>query len=138
MRTYPLYPLRFHPIFRHYLWGGRRLATQLGKPLAPGEKCAESWEICDHGPDQTVVAGGPLAGTTLAELVAGRGAELLGRHYPQARFPFLVKFLDAAECLSVQVHPDDAQAANSSRQMPERPKPGWLSTPSRAASSMPA
>lgn len=106
-----LYPLRFRPILRRYIWGGRRLETSLGKSLPPGNDWAESWEICDHGPDQSVVELGPLAGTTLANLVAQHGAELLGRHHPQTRFPLLLKFLDAAQRLSVQVHPDDARAA---------------------------
>jgi len=105
-----LYPLRFRPIFRRYVWGGRKLGTLLGKPIGEGE-CAESWEICDRGPDQSVVAEGPLAGTTLAQLVAERGSELFGRHAPQSRFPLLLKFLDARQKLSVQVHPDDARAA---------------------------
>jgi mannose-6-phosphate isomerase len=105
------YPLRFHPLLRRYIWGGRRLGTVLGKDLGPGDDYAESWEICDHGPDQSVVEGGPLAGTPLGQLVRERGEELLGRHAPQARFPLLMKFLDAARSLSVQVHPNDAQAA---------------------------
>jgi len=107
----PLYPLRFRPIPRRYLWGGRRLATSLGKKVPPGENWAESWEIVDHGPDQSVVEFGPLAETTLGRLVRERGSELLGRHHPQPRFPLLLKFLDAAAPLSVQVHPDDARAA---------------------------
>jgi mannose-6-phosphate isomerase len=106
-----LYPLRFHPLFKRYLWGGRKLESSLGKVLGPGDDYAESWEICDHGCDQSVVAWGPLAGATLAELVARHGSELLGRHHPQARFPLLVKFLDACKTLSVQVHPNDVQAA---------------------------
>jgi mannose-6-phosphate isomerase len=107
----PLYPLRFRLLVRRYIWGNRRLETCLGKPLGPGNDYAESWEVCDHGADQSVVEQGPLAGTTLGELVLQRGAELLGRHHPQSRFPLLVKFLDAAKALSVQVHPNDAQAA---------------------------
>ena len=106
-----LYPLRFRPIPRRYLWGGQRLAASLGKKVPPGEKLAESWEIVDHGPDQSVVEFGPLAETTLGWLVRERGSELLGRHHPQPRFPLLLKFLDAAATLSVQVHPDDARAA---------------------------
>jgi mannose-6-phosphate isomerase len=105
-----LYPLRFRPILRQYLWGGRRLA-QLGKPLGSGEHYAESWEICDHAADQSVVQAGPLVGKTLHELVSQHGAELLGRHHPLPRFPLLLKFLDAQERLSVQVHPNDQQAA---------------------------
>ncbi|HEY1601843.1 MAG TPA: type I phosphomannose isomerase catalytic subunit [Pirellulales bacterium] len=107
----PLYPLRFQPLFRRYLWGGQRLATLLNKPIGDSATCAESWEICDHDADQSIVAGGPLEGTTLANLVNERGGELLGRHAPQSRFPLLYKFLDAREKLSVQVHPDDTRAA---------------------------
>ena len=113
-----LYPLRFRPILRPYPWGGRRLETVLGKPLPPGDHWAESWEIADHGPDQSVVEFGRLAGTTLGQLVAQHGRELLGQLRrtdipvcPEPQFPLLVKFLDAANTLSVQVHPDDARAA---------------------------
>ncbi|HJT34255.1 MAG TPA: type I phosphomannose isomerase catalytic subunit [Pirellulales bacterium] len=109
--TAPLYPLRFRPILRRYLWGGRRLGTHLGKPLAEGDDFAESWEVCDRGDDQSLVHAGSLAGTSLAELLATRGEEILGRHAPQPRFPLLFKFLDAQKTLSVQVHPDDARAA---------------------------
>lgn len=111
--TGSLYPLRFHPLLRHYLWGGVCLGTKLGKSVEPGRTCAESWEVCDHGSDQSVVAFGPLAGTTLETLVQTHGPELLGRHVadPPKRFPLLLKFLDAADLLSVQVHPNDALAA---------------------------
>jgi mannose-6-phosphate isomerase len=105
-----LYPLRFHPILRRYLWGGRRLES-LGKPLGEGDDYAESWEIVDRGPDQSVVAAGPLAGQTLHELLSSRAGALLGRHAGVAQFPLLIKFLDARERLSLQVHPDDARAA---------------------------
>jgi mannose-6-phosphate isomerase len=87
------------------------LETCLGKAIGPGNDYAESWEIADHGADQSIVDGGPLAGATLSELVRSRGPELLGRHHPQSSFPLLVKFLDAAQSLSVQVHPNDEQAA---------------------------
>jgi mannose-6-phosphate isomerase len=107
----PLYPLRFRLLVRRYLWGNRRLETCLGKPLGPGNDYAESWEVSDHGADQSIVDQGPLAGMALGELVRQRGPELLGRHHPQPRFPLLVKFLDAALPLSVQVHPNDEQAA---------------------------
>lgn len=107
----PLYPLRFEPILKRYLWGGRRLGQVLNKPLGEGDDYAESWEICDRPNDQTVIAAGPLQGTTLGELVRTRGEELLGRHAPQPRFPLLFKFLDAQKTLSVQVHPDDERAS---------------------------
>lgn len=106
-----LTPLRFAPLLRRYIWGGRRLESVLGKHLPPGDDYAESWEICDRGDDQSIVAAGPLAGTSLGDLVRARGRELLGRHHPQPRFPLLFKFLDAQRALSVQVHPDDERAA---------------------------
>jgi mannose-6-phosphate isomerase len=82
----------------------------LGKNIGDSGACAESWEVCDLGPVQSVVADGPLNGTTLHELVLQRGRELLGRHHPAPRFPLLLKFLDAAQNLSVQIHPDDNTA----------------------------
>jgi mannose-6-phosphate isomerase len=125
IKTTSLYPLRFQPIFRRYLWGGRRLAEVLHKPIGDAT-AAESWEIVDHEEDQSVVAEGHLQGMTLRQLIAGRGDELLGRHvyerisaasipaHLRHRFPLLLKFLDANQHLSVQVHPDDAFGATLS------------------------
>lgn len=110
MKTH-LPPLRFEPIFRRYLWGGRRLKTLLDKPIGDGHDYAESWEVVDHGVDQSRVAYGEWAGTTLGELVRQHGDALLGRHAPREQFPLLFKFLDGQQRLSLQVHPNDAQAA---------------------------
>lgn len=104
-------PLRFRPLLKRALWGGRRLGDVLRKPIGAESDYAESWEIVDHDSDQSVVVGGPWAGRTLAELTAEEGPALLGRHDPQPRFPLLFKFLDCQAKLSVQVHPDDACAA---------------------------
>jgi len=104
-------PLLLTPLYRRYLWGGRRFATSLGRDLPPGDDYAESWELVDRGADQSVVATGPLAGTTLGSLVRNRGRELLGGTAPLEAFPLLFKFLDARLDLSVQVHPDDSRAA---------------------------
>jgi mannose-6-phosphate isomerase len=103
-------PLRFEPILRQYLWGDRRLA-ELGKRLGDGDHYAESWELVDHGKDQSIVADGPLAGWNLHDLAIQHGAALFGRHHPQRQFPLLFKYLDCRQTLSVQVHPNDAQAA---------------------------
>jgi mannose-6-phosphate isomerase len=101
--------LCFEPILRRLIWGGRRLGTVLHKPIGAASDYAESWEISDYHDKVSVVKGGPLAGTTLRELVRTRGQELFGAA-PGTRdqFPLLVKFIDAHEALSVQVHPDDA------------------------------
>lgn len=99
--------LQFRPIFKRYRWGGRRLATVLNKPIGE-DTCAESWEVVDHGDDQSIVIDGPHAGRALHELVMEDAASLVGRDASQ--FPLLVKFLDAADRLSVQVHPDDRRA----------------------------
>jgi mannose-6-phosphate isomerase len=108
-------PLRFKPILREYLWGGRRLGTDLSKPIGSGRHYAESWEVVDHGEDQSVVIDGPFVGKTLHELVVAYGRELFGRHYPRNQFPLLLKFLDCQRTLSVQVHPNDEQGAKLDR-----------------------
>lgn len=109
MSTLP--PLRFRPILREYLWGGRRLGSELGKPIGDAPHYAESWEVVDHGDDQSIVVDGPLAGTTLHQLVAKHAGEVFGPHHARNQFPLLLKFLDCQKTLSVQVHPNDAQAA---------------------------
>jgi mannose-6-phosphate isomerase len=106
-----LYPLRFAPIFRRYLWGGRRLETVLQKPIGEGNDYAESWEVVDHGHDQSVVACGALKGMTLRELSLRYANELFPNGSSPPSFPLLFKFLDANQQLSVQVHPNDEQAA---------------------------
>jgi mannose-6-phosphate isomerase len=104
-----LHPLRFEPIFKRLIWGGRRLATVLRKPIGEGSEYAESWEISDHRADVSRVADGPFAGSTLRDLVRLHGDDLFGSALgPREQFPLLVKFIDAQQDLSVQVHPDDA------------------------------
>lgn len=108
MPNAPLYPLSFEPILKELIWGGRRLETVLKKHLGPGSRYAESWEIADHHDDVSRVADGPLQGVSLRDLVRHRGGELLGGHVgSRTQFPLLVKYLDANQNLSVQVHPDD-------------------------------
>jgi mannose-6-phosphate isomerase len=111
-------PLRFVPHLRLLVWGGRRLGEVLGKPLpipvagAPGlcsaATCGESWEISDHAAHRSVVADGPRRGQTLRRLMEEERRALLGPAAEEhAVFPWLVKFLDAADWLSVQVHPPE-------------------------------
>lgn len=101
----------FEPLFRRYIWGGRRLGDVLDKPIGDGNDYAESWEVVDHGTNQTCVANGPLRGTPLAKIVQQRPEQLFGKHGKLSQFPLLFKLLDANRDLSVQVHPDDACAA---------------------------
>ena len=104
-----LHPLRFEPIFKRLIWGGRRLGTVLLKPIGEGSEYAESWEISDHRADVSRVADGPFAGSTLRDLVRLHGADLFGPAVGlREQFPLLVKFIDAQQDLSVQVHPDDS------------------------------
>jgi len=103
-------PLKFTPILKRIRWGGRRLGDVLNKPIAAFSDYAESWEICDHGADQSVVENGPWRGKTLQQLVREHADELLGKHRNLSQFPLLLKFLDAHDRLSLQVHPNDAQA----------------------------
>jgi mannose-6-phosphate isomerase len=107
-----LYPLTFDPIFKERIWGGRNLETLYGKPLPPGLRIGESWEICDRPGDQSVVANGPLRGKTLHWLMEQAPAALLGpRESMPPRFPLLIKIIDAQETLSLQVHPPADVAA---------------------------
>lgn len=103
-------PLRFQPLLKRTRWGGSRLGSVLQKPIGGEGDYAESWELADYGTDQTLVDGGPFDGTPLGEIVAEYGSELFGRHTGLEQFPLLVKFLDASDQLSVQVHPDDTLA----------------------------
>jgi mannose-6-phosphate isomerase len=105
-----LYPLKFHPIFKARIWGGRKLEELYHKPLPPGEQIGESWEICDRPGDNSVIANGPLAGKDLRWLMENHADELLGPGRKEQRFPLLIKILDAQEKLSLQVHPPAAQA----------------------------
>ena len=109
-----MHPLIFSPLYRTYLWGGRKFASRLGRSLPEGDTFAESWELVDHGEDQSVVRAGPLAGISLHTLVREHGPTLMGRHAGVEAFPLLFKFLDAKRDLSVQVHPDDTRAATLS------------------------
>jgi mannose-6-phosphate isomerase len=106
----PLYPLRFEPIYQYRLWGGRRLADLLSAPL-PGEgPIGEAWLLSDRDDHPSLVANGPLKGRTIGQLLKESPEQLLGKlagHFQ--RFPLLLKFLDARDTLSVQVHPSDRQ-----------------------------
>lgn len=106
-----LYPFKFREIYLEKVWGGEKIRRVLGKDAPDGVRIGESWELSDEGANVSVVRNGRLAGKTLRELVRVFGEKLLGGLYAGAtKFPLLVKYIDAAEWLSVQVHPDDETA----------------------------
>lgn len=98
-----LYPMLIQPRFSERIWGGHRLAAQLGKPAPRGELIGESWEIYEENP----VRNGAYAGKTIGELRQIMGRELTGHVSPDELFPLLTKLIDARDVLSVQVHPND-------------------------------
>jgi mannose-6-phosphate isomerase len=107
-----LKPYKFTPILKSVLWGGNKIAAIKGIEALP-ENIGESWEISSIEGDVSVVAVGDEAGTTLEELIAKHGAALVGEKVLAqygTRFPLLLKFIDAARDLSVQVHPTDEMA----------------------------
>ncbi|MDX9702510.1 MAG: class I mannose-6-phosphate isomerase [Candidatus Auribacterota bacterium] len=111
-----LYPIRFFSIFKEKVWGGSNLRDALGKDAPKGKLIGESWELVDRGDDVSVISNGEYKGKTLRDLfdICGRDC-LLGSERSLdkfGRFPLLIKFLDAEERLSVQVHPDDVLAKN--------------------------
>jgi len=109
MESMPLYPLRFEPIYQYRLWGGRRLSSLLSAPLPGDGPIGEAWLLSDRDDHQSQVANGPLKGQTIGKLMEEFRGQLMGKLAPRyRRFPLLLKFLDAHELLSVQVHPSDA------------------------------
>ncbi len=105
-----LYPLRFEPIYQYRLWGSRRLANLLSTPLPGDGPIGEAWLLSDRDDYPSRVADGPLKGRTLGQLIKQWPEQLLGKLAGRfRRFPLLLKFLDARDMLSVQVHPSDRQ-----------------------------
>jgi mannose-6-phosphate isomerase len=109
-----LYPLKFKPVFKDKIWGGQKIRTSLGLDFSPLPNCGEVWAMSGVTDCQTVVANGFLEGNELNEILEIYMDELVGEKV-YARyaneFPILIKFIDANDWLSIQVHPDDALAA---------------------------
>jgi mannose-6-phosphate isomerase len=114
----PPIPVVFEPIFKPKPWGGRRLESLFNKPLPPGQLIGESWELVSLPGEESRVRNGPLDGQTVTELMNAWGADLYGAaKLAHGRFPLLIKFLDARENLSVQVHPKPATDVASDSQV---------------------
>lgn len=106
----PLYPLRFTPMCQYRPWGGRRLASLLPVPLPGDGPIGEAWLLSDRDDHRSVVAEGPLKGRTITQLIEQSPTQMMGALAGRFdRFPLLLKFLDARDTLSVQVHPSDRQ-----------------------------
>lgn len=108
-----LYPLKFTPIYMDKIWGGQKIKTELGKDFGDLPNCGESWEISGVPGNVSVVSNGFLAGNELEELIEIYMGDLVGDHVYEkfgVEFPLLIKFIDANDDLSVQVHPDDRLA----------------------------
>jgi mannose-6-phosphate isomerase len=108
-----LYPLKFKTIYKDKIWGGQKIKTYLHKDFGSLPNCGETWEISGVKSDVSVVADGELKDRSLAELLETYKDELVGKkvyeHFGNI-FPLLIKFIDANEDLSIQVHPNDELA----------------------------
>jgi mannose-6-phosphate isomerase len=108
-----LYPLRFKTIFKDKIWGGKKIRSVLGKDFSPLPNCGETWEISGVDGNISVVSEGGLEGTTLTDLIKEYKGSLVGEKIYKNfgnEFPLLIKFIDANDDLSIQVHPDDQLA----------------------------
>ncbi|MBS1502672.1 MAG: class I mannose-6-phosphate isomerase [Bacteroidetes bacterium] len=109
----PLYPLKFKTIYKDKIWGGRKIKTYLHKDFGNLPNCGETWEISGVKSDVSVVADGALKGQSLADILEEYKEHLVGKKvyaYFGNTFPLLVKFIDANDDLSIQVHPNDELA----------------------------
>ncbi|MDA0194866.1 MAG: mannose-6-phosphate isomerase [Bacteroidetes bacterium] len=108
-----LYPLTFNPIYKDKIWGGQKIRNKLGKDFGELSNCGESWEISGVETDPSIVKDGPLSGMSIQEISDQYKSELVGRKVYERfgnKFPLLIKFIDANDDLSIQVHPDDKLA----------------------------
>jgi mannose-6-phosphate isomerase len=108
-----LYPLKFQPILKEKIWGGTKLKTLLNKE-SNALNVGESWEISDVEGDASIVSNGELKGATLNQILSTYQEKLIGKKNFAVfgkKFPLLIKFIDAKENLSIQLHPNDELAA---------------------------
>ncbi|MEN6384213.1 MAG: type I phosphomannose isomerase catalytic subunit [Phycisphaerales bacterium] len=99
------YPLKFKPIYKELIWGGHKLANILNKDFPKEAKIGESWELVDLPNDKNQIINGEFAGKTISDVLSQYSQQIMGKKYSPP-FGLLIKFIDAADVLSVQVHPD--------------------------------
>lgn len=100
---------KLEPAFKDYLWGGTKLREKYGKDCSM-EKVAESWELSTHKDGLSIIGSGKNKGETLLSYVRKNGKEVLGKKCSSDDVPILIKFIDAKQELSIQVHPDNKYA----------------------------
>ncbi|MGM0414784.1 MAG: type I phosphomannose isomerase catalytic subunit, partial [Bacillota bacterium] len=108
-----MYPIKFKPVYKEKIWGGRNLKRLFNKNIPEG-KVGESWEIASHENGKSIIKNGTYRGMTIQELIAEQGQQILGEKAVDEyynKFPLLIKLIDARDNLSVQVHPDDQYAS---------------------------
>jgi mannose-6-phosphate isomerase len=104
------YPILFEPIYKNAIWGGRSFET-LFKRRLPSGIFSESWEVSSHKNGNSIIKNGKFKGQALGDIINLHGINFLGtRSANLDRFPLLIKFIDANDKLSVQVHPDNKYA----------------------------
>lgn len=107
-----LVPLKMDPFLRDTIWGGHRLATDYGKkPAATLKNVAESWEVSTHPNGLNKICDGAFAGDTFANYLASVGPKVISSHAKNTDFPLIIKYIDAMDNLSIQVHPGPGYAA---------------------------
>ncbi|CAN5336548.1 class I mannose-6-phosphate isomerase [soil metagenome] len=105
-----LYPLKFKTIFKDKIWGGQKIREILGKDFSPLSNCGETWELSGVKDNVSIVEGGTLDGIALPDLIDQYKGSLVGEKIYSRfgnEFPLLIKFIDANQDLSIQVHPGD-------------------------------
>ncbi len=120
MNTKELYPFKFNPIYKERIWGGRKLQHFLDKNLPEAGLYGESWEIADLPSDQSIISNGEYKGEELGGVISAFAKAILGASVLSqfgSQFPLLIKYIDAAKDLSVQLHPNDeiAEKEHSSK-----------------------
>lgn len=104
-----LYPFKLQPVLKDIIWGGYRLGKEYGKGIED-KKTAESWELSVREKENSVIENGEFKGQTLKDIIIKSGGAIVSEKYEGNTFPILIKLIDAASKLSVQVHPDDTFA----------------------------
>ncbi len=105
-----LYPMKLRAAYKDYIWGGTKLKREYNKATELAS-VAESWELACHQDGCSVITNGPAAGMELAQYIAVKGDRVVGAHAARySYFPIMIKLIDSAQDLSVQVHPGNDYA----------------------------